>query len=471
MPAKKKLVFCKTKVNASNIKRESRDGVEHIIITSFTLPPDVVMNNVLYLSEEVDKSYETLEGTLAPIEHPEVNGQFISATSAQAIHNFHGGAWNEGVERIEDGRIKINKIINVQEALKSERGKRLLDRVAGLEDGSDARPIHTSVGVYLELETLEKVQANAAGDKYNSIARSMHFDHDAILLDSIGAATPKKGVGIGVNKEQLDVDFVTCGEFIEGIEKHINGEDLRTNAENELSFDEIHSKLHDQLNEGITDFDKKSWIIAVFDDTFIFETPGGEMFRSNYAIDDNGNLEIQDTRLPVERVVEFRPINQPPNEDNAMRDTIIAELAKMGITVNTEISDADLKAEYDKAMLAANAGSNDSVTGAGDPATVQANADLAATVTTQAAEIDALQTNAKARDDADLAVKIKQIQTNSKYKALNEPTLKAIHANDAESFESMYNDSITSYGLGSTTHIVDDAGDFAVNTKVEDLPE
>ncbi|MCK5613709.1 hypothetical protein KAR91_68225, partial [Candidatus Pacearchaeota archaeon] len=127
---KRKLIFCTTIVNASNIRRESRDGVEHIIITSFTLPPDIVMNRGLYPAEEVAKSFKTLERTLAPIEHPEVNGQFMSASDPFAINNFYGGAWNENVEKIEDGRIKVDKVINVQEALKSEKGKRLLDRVA-----------------------------------------------------------------------------------------------------------------------------------------------------------------------------------------------------------------------------------------------------------------------------------------------------------------------------------------------------
>ena len=199
MPFKKKLVFCSSKVNASNIKRESRDGVEHIIITSYTLPPDIVMNRGLYPAEEVTKSFATLERTLAPIEHPEVNGQFISAADPFAINNFYGGAWNEDVEQMEDGRIKINKVVNVQKALDSDKGKRLLDRVNAMEDGSDNRPMHTSVGVYLEIDPLGEAKTNAAGDEYDWIARNMFFDHDAILLDSVGAATPSKGVGIGVN--------------------------------------------------------------------------------------------------------------------------------------------------------------------------------------------------------------------------------------------------------------------------------
>ena len=463
---KRKLIFCTTIVNASNIRRESRDGVEHIIITSFTLPPDIVMNRGLYPAEEVAKSFKTLERTLAPIEHPEVNGQFMSASDPFAINNFYGGAWNENVEKIEDGRIKVDKVINVQEALKSEKGKRLLDRVAGLEDGSDTRPMHTSVGVFLDPDLLDEPQTNALGDEYDWIAKDLFFDHDAILLDSIGAATPSKGVGIGINKEKVDVEFVGYDNDAYTPVIKLITYDMRINEHTDLSFDQINEKLWDALNRGITDFDKKSWIVAVFDDTFVFETPSGEMFRSGYTIDANGNLGIQDTRLPVERVVEYRPIN-PLNEDEdtTMRDKIIAELKKLGVTVNADISDDDLKAEYDKAMLAANAGSDD-----GD--NQEADAEMALTVKKQAEQISTLQANAEKRDKEELADKIKQIQTNSKYATLSDDVLTAIHATNAEEFETMYTDSIPSYGIGSTNH--SDSGEddkFTINTKADDLPE
>ena len=460
---KRKLVFCKTKVNASNIRHETRDGVDHIIITSYTLPPDIVMNRGLYPAEEVNKSFKTLERTLAPIEHPENDGQFISASDPFAINNFYGGAWNENVEQVEDGRIKIDKVINVQKALDSEKGKRLLDRVNGMEDGSDSRSIHTSVGVYLETDVLDAPMTNDAGEEYDWVARGMFFDHDAILLDSVGAATPNKGVGIGVNKEAVDVEFVVCE--LDEQPPVIKALDMRTNQD--MSFNEIHSALYERINEGITEYDKKSYIMEVYDEYFIYETPSGEMFQSNYMIDDKGNLEIQDTRLPVERVVEYRPINQPTNEDDAMRDKIIAELKKMGISVNADISDSDLKVEYDQAKaaeLAANASDDD------DKDAPSVNADLEKTVQDQQTEIDTLKANAQTRLDADLDKQVKVIQANKKYADLSDTALKAIHANSAEDFDKMFNSSKTSYGIGSEPFETQSDG-MTINTKVEDLPE
>ena len=172
----------------------------------------------------------------------------------------------------------------------------------------------------------------------------MIFDHDAILLDSIGASTPDQGTGIGINKEQLKVSHFIVGAN----ERKIKAKNYLTN---ELSFSQVECALHKLINKD-TNGNEYNYIVAVYDDYFIFETKN-EMFKSNYEVDDLDNVSIQDTRLPVERVVEFKPINSTDiKEDNAMRDSIIAELAKLGITVNADVTDAELMAKYKEALVA-----------------------------------------------------------------------------------------------------------------------
>lgn len=204
------MIQCVSRVNKKNIRREQINGVEHIIVGSYTLPDNIVMNDILYPADEIEKSYRSLERTLAPVEHPtNANGEFISATDPEAIHNFHAGAYNMNVSR-ENGRVYIEKHINVQEALKTDRGKRLLDRINEIETNDKPRPIHTSVGVFLTIEELKEPRTNDNSDQYSMIGRDLLFDHDAILLDSVGAATPEKGVGIAVNADgkQIDVDRI-----------------------------------------------------------------------------------------------------------------------------------------------------------------------------------------------------------------------------------------------------------------------
>ena len=121
----KKLLFCTHKVNRANIRRENRKGVEHIVLTSFTLPPNIVMNGGLYPSEEVDKSFESLNRTPVTVEHPEIDGVFVSAADPEIDFDYRFGAFNEKARKTDDGRIALDKVINVQKALKTSIGKRL----------------------------------------------------------------------------------------------------------------------------------------------------------------------------------------------------------------------------------------------------------------------------------------------------------------------------------------------------------
>jgi hypothetical protein len=181
-------VNVRTAVNNAQIRRDKRNGKDVIIVPSATLPDDVVMNNIKYPADEIAKSFHTLDRTFAPFRHPMVNGQYVSAREPEAVNDFYIGAWNENVRR-ENGRVWLDKVIDVEVAGRTENGKRLLDAI------NKGEPIHTSTGIFLEVDS-----ANEAG--YSYIAKNMYMDHDAILLDEEGAATPNQGVGMMVNGKQ-----------------------------------------------------------------------------------------------------------------------------------------------------------------------------------------------------------------------------------------------------------------------------
>ncbi|MCA0961160.1 hypothetical protein [Salipiger bermudensis] len=182
--------------NTKAARREKRNGRDVIIVPSATLPDDVVMNNILYPADEIEKSFASLNRTPAPAGHPLINGKFVSARDPEGINIGWIGAWNENARR-EGGRVLLDKVIDVQTANQSERGKAVLEAV------DKGEPIHTSTGLLCNLEA-------ANGDvAYKHIARDIDFDHDAILLDEEGAATPGQGVGMFVNSagqpEELEV--------------------------------------------------------------------------------------------------------------------------------------------------------------------------------------------------------------------------------------------------------------------------
>lgn len=181
-------VNVRTAVNNAQIRRDKRNGKDVIIVPSATLPDDVVMNNIKYPADEIAKSFHTLDRTFAPFRHPMVNGQYVSAREPEAVNDFYIGAWNENVRR-ENGRVFLDKVIDVEVAGRTENGKRLLEAI------NKGEPIHTSTGIFLEVDA-----SDDAG--YSYLAKNMYFDHDAILLDEEGAATPNQGVGMMVNGKQ-----------------------------------------------------------------------------------------------------------------------------------------------------------------------------------------------------------------------------------------------------------------------------
>src|SRR5690606_36716918 len=112
------------------------------------------------------------------------------------------GAYNANV-RIENNRVLLDKIIDVEVAERTEGGRRVIDAINAGE------PIHTSTGL-----VCEKVPAHKGPKGYTWIARNMVFDHDAILLDEPGAATPEQGVGMMVNGQQVDVMTVNVEDAV-----------------------------------------------------------------------------------------------------------------------------------------------------------------------------------------------------------------------------------------------------------------
>ncbi|WP_062233179.1 hypothetical protein [Aureimonas sp. N4] len=182
--------------NARAVRKEKRNGRDVVIVPSATLPDNIVMNGILYPAEEIESSFRSLERTPAPFGHPKVNGKFVSARDPEGLNVSHIGAHNENVRR-EGGRVLLDKVIDVEVANRSADGRAVL---AAIDAGG---PVHTSTGLLCTLDAV-----NGADHKH--IARAIRFDHDAILLNEEGAATPEKGVGMLVNEkgEREDIEVI-----------------------------------------------------------------------------------------------------------------------------------------------------------------------------------------------------------------------------------------------------------------------
>ena len=199
------LVNISTLVANSEIRTEVVEGISFTVLPSRTLPPNIVMNGILYDEKDVEASIGTLDMSPVTIGHPVVNGKFAPASDpiSQAAYGILG-AHNRVKGKTDDGRWVVEKLIPTEQLQNTERGKKLAEAI------KHKRPIHTSTGVYLTKEP--EIGVNAMGQDYQFRAKIDRFDHDAILLNERGAATPEQGVGIFVNEsgesEETEVMYV-----------------------------------------------------------------------------------------------------------------------------------------------------------------------------------------------------------------------------------------------------------------------
>lgn len=180
----------------SKISTQIIDGKEHIVINDVVpIVDDIVMNGIFYPSDEINKSYMTLNDNLMPLDHPRINNENVSALNPQAINNYYIGAWGRNVRKVGD-KVLMDAYIDRKFAESTEKGRMLVNRLDDMISGKNTTPIHVSTGLTYQAD---HQSGTSKGKRYASIARNMKFDHVAILTDKQGAATPEDGVGIFVN--------------------------------------------------------------------------------------------------------------------------------------------------------------------------------------------------------------------------------------------------------------------------------
>ena len=201
------LVNISTLVANSEIRTEVVEGIEFTVLPSKTLPPNIVMNEILYDADDVEATINTLDGSPVTISHPVIAGKFADAYLPLAQAKFGIlGAHNKVRGKAADGSWLIDKYIPTEQLTNSANGKKLAEAI------KNKTPIHTSTGVYLTKEP--EIGVNEMGQEYTSRAKIDRFNHDAILLNEVGAATPEQGVGIFVNsdgeQEETEVMYVNA---------------------------------------------------------------------------------------------------------------------------------------------------------------------------------------------------------------------------------------------------------------------
>lgn len=330
-------------INASNISTTTINGQEHYVIRgAVPIVDDIVMNNGLYLGEEINNSYQTMEGKLMPLPHPKVDGKYVSANDPRAINSFHVGAWAQNVSKSGD-QVVMDVYINKAVAETKPDGKRLINRLDEMIAGTNTDPIHLSTGL---LTNKEKKSGESKGKKYSWIARNMQFDHIAILLDEPGAGTPEEGVGMFVNADGQEGEVETASlidaanSLKDGL---LNKVKFFFTHNSDASFDEIYQMLREAIRPS-TDSGVYRYVVTVWPDKFIYED-GNKLFQQKYLIDDNAVTLVGDAVEVVRKPTEYEI--KTNGENDPMKELIINALQAAGKPTEGK-SDAELMDAYNQ---------------------------------------------------------------------------------------------------------------------------
>jgi len=336
----------------SKISTQIIDGKEHIVINDVVpIVDDIVMNGIFYPSDEINKSYMTLNDNLMPLDHPRINNENVSALNPQAINNYYIGAWGRNVRKVGD-KVLMDAYIDRKFAESTEKGRMLVNRLDEMISGKNTTPIHVSTGLTYQADHQSGI---SKGKRYSSIARNMKFDHVAILTDKQGAATPEDGVGIFVNSngEKTPLETVSLADCTEepltNVIKQTIKDVLKTFQFNKKEeYDPMKEKILLALNAaGVkTDGLSDEQLLAAYNEQ-----------TAKKAIDEKKAADDEEKKKKVEEEQKNATNAQAPD----WAKSLLAEVAELKTAVNAstekELSvkrDA-VKAKFNMSQTAANA--------------------------------------------------------------------------------------------------------------------
>ena len=351
----KRLTYINNKVNNSAIRRIKNERGDLVyVVPSYTLPDNIVMNGINYPADEIANSFHSLEDTPAPVGHPyDASGNHITANSPDGILYFQCGIFNKNVKRVEDEthghRVYVEKHIHIDTAMQTERGKAVVNAI------DKGLPIHTSTGILMDVININGVDT----------ASGMIFDHDAILLDEEGAATPDDGVGLMVNSALLK------SVNRDGMQLTVNSSNIDINQ----SFNDKREILQTKLQKKFGGDETHVWMQDFGEDYAVFEAKESS-YKVKYMQDDSGTIMLGDEAEEVKRVTLWESVaaavksvfttpfnneretttNQSKGKD--MFKEHIQSILKANSVDFATMSDADQLAKYD-AIMANAAGTNE----------------------------------------------------------------------------------------------------------------
>lgn len=282
-------------------------GQDHTVVPLVALVEGVVKganaNNPEFVSAEaLERSVVGWNGRPVVIDHPKVNGQYVSANHPDVLETeLVGHVFNS---KVEDGKLKMEAWIPNEST-----GDKRIDKTLKKVNKGDI--VELSTGFYADV-------VSAAGrfndEDFDNIIENILPDHLAILSQGKGACSVEDGCGVNrVNlRVNLDEDCECKGDkpILESLKEWLG---LKTN----LTHSDIEFAVSNKLRKEITE--EFFWLRAVEGNMAIYVTPNG-LFRRAFKFSDDGKVELVGEAEEVRPETTFVPLEAKKEVDNRMAE-------------------------------------------------------------------------------------------------------------------------------------------------------
>jgi hypothetical protein len=230
---------------------------------------------IFYSAEELSKFPSTWDAKPVVINHPQENGEAVSASSPNVANSTKvGELYNT---KFENGKLKSEAWID------PEKLKEVSIQTFNML--SNDQLLEVSIGVFFDLDETEGTWNN---ESYSAIAKNLRSDHLAILPFDVGACSVADGSGmprINTAEEQMKYH------------SHCN---ITVNDE---SFFDIVKGIYDALGSN------NAYVEDVFEDYFVYSIDGkpNEYYKCSYKLVDSGSIELGEEVYPVRRKISYEP--------------------------------------------------------------------------------------------------------------------------------------------------------------------
>lgn len=317
---------------------------------------NAVMNGLLYPEDENAKGMPSINGRLMTLGHPKnASGETVSTADGEALVNHFGGG-SVGLPYLTNGVHYVDAKIRKATLKAQPNGEWFYNRL------DQKLPIGVSTGLFSDRDMTAGVTTN--GKEYFGVARNQRYDHLALLHESEPPAGGKdtfinfnsadKDLIINVNVDDYivhknDSAVLRAIDYLKGL---IGNEKIEAN---ESSFNDTDSLIRAKLRaERTTKPDEYLYPSETYPNFFIYEK-AGTMLKQAYLLEE-GVITFVGEPKAVVKDVDWKEIKSDlnTNEDNSMRKLLSAGLEAKGITVNSDMPDAELLKLYNENHVAAN---------------------------------------------------------------------------------------------------------------------